>query len=64
MIRRILQAARKHPVTFGLLVLGTLAGAIGGLYIPVDTHPALRALGGAIAGFYFALFPLGERLFD
>lgn len=64
MIRRVVAAARKHPVAFGLLGLGALGGAIGGLYVPADTHPALRALGGAIAGFYFALFPLGERLFD
>ena len=61
---RIGHFARAHAMTVSLLVLGTTAGAVGGALLPIEAAPATRMLGGAIAGFYFALFPLGERLFD
>lgn len=64
MIQRILHAAQEHPYTVGLIALGTVAGGVGGAFLPVDASLAARVLGGSIAGFYFALFPLGERLFD
>jgi hypothetical protein len=64
LVSRVARYARAHPVSLGLLALGVVLGAVGGLFLPIDAPPATRALGGAIAGFYFALFPLGERLFD
>jgi len=64
MTHRLIITAKEHPVTLALLVLGTIVGGIGGAFVPLDASLATRVLGGAIAGFYFALFPLGERLFD
>ena len=49
----------------GLLLVSTIAGGVAGALIPMgELSVARRCLGGAIAGFCFALFPLGFRLFD
>ena len=56
---------RDNPSTVVILGAATVGGAIGALYLPFeDLSTMRRLLGGAIAGFYFGLFPLGFRLFN
>ena len=63
-LARALQFCRDEPVSVGLLLAFTLAGAAGAFLIPLgDMSVARRVAGGAVAGFYFGLFPLGFRLF-
>ncbi len=63
-LRRALRLLRAHPGTTGLVVLSTVAGAAGAVWLLGDSYTLTqRIVGGAIAGFYFSLFPLGFRLF-
>ena len=62
---RALAYCKKNPGVVALVVLFTAGGAVGGILLPFDgLSLARRIIGGAIAGFYFALFPLGFRLFE
>ena len=64
--KKVLTFCREHPYMVGLLVCSTIAGAVGAAVLPIgESLPmARRVIGGAIAGFYFGLFPLGFRLFE
>ena len=56
---------RENPYTSGLVAAFTAAGVAGALWLPIgDFSLAQRIFGGAIAGFYFGLFPIGYRMFD
>ena len=56
---------RANPATVAMVAAFTVAGAVGALWLPLgDFSVAKRVLGGAIAGFYFGLFPIGYRMFD
>jgi hypothetical protein len=56
---------REHPYLVGLLVATTIGGAVFGALVPMgELGVVRRTIGGAIAGFYFGLFPLGFRLLD
>jgi len=49
----------------GLLIACTIGGAVFGAVVPMGELSVIRrVLGGAVAGFYFGLFPLGYRLLD
>ena len=62
---RPLLFAREHPYMVGLILAFTIAGAAFGAVTPMGELSLLRrVLGGAVAGFYFGLFPLGSRLFE
>lgn len=62
---RAMKFVREHRYMVGLLMAGAVLGAIAGATIPMgDLSLVRRVLGGAVAGFYFALFPLGFRLFE
>ena len=58
--------ARENPLPATVVLLGATAGAIGAVYfeLPADTGPIGRALGGALAGGWVGLFPLGFRLYE
>jgi len=58
---------RRHPLAVVVFVAGAAAGA--SLCVALEIGPAgmpvwKRALGGALAGAWFGMFPLGFRLFD
>lgn len=58
---------RRNPVAVAALVGGAAAGAglAVGLEIGAATMPVWkRALGGALAGAWFGMLPLGFRLFE
>jgi hypothetical protein len=58
---------REHPVTAIVFVAGTTAGAWSAVAFqlgPEELSTWKRALGGALAGAWLAMFPLGFRLFD
>ena len=58
---------REHPVTTIAFAVGTAAGAVSAVVFelgPEDMATWKRALGGALAGAWLAMFPLGFRLFD
>ena len=63
-LRRLVAAIKRHPMTIGVLVLGAIGGALAAAWLPIDRPLPLRIVGGAIGGAYFALFPLGARLFQ
>jgi hypothetical protein len=58
---------RRNPFTCTVFALGTAAGAFCAVEFeigPEDMATWKRALGGAIAGAWLAMFPLGFRLFE
>ncbi len=58
---------RQHPVTVVVFLGGTVAGATCAVVFelgPEEMATWKRALGGALAGAWLAMFPLGVRLFD
>ena len=58
---------RRNPFTSVVFALGTAAGAICAVQFevgPEDMATWKRALGGAFAGAWLAMFPLGFRLFE
>ena len=64
-VSKALRFAREHPYIVGLILAFTVAGAAFGAVTPMGELSLLRRiLGGAVAGFYFGLFPLGFRLFE
>lgn len=60
------QFCRENPYTIVLFLLFVVAGAIAGFFLPLGESLSLtrRVLAGAFAGAFFALFPVGARLFD
>jgi len=67
MMARLLSWCREHPVTALVFAGGTVAGSVLAMHFELG-GPELatwkRALGGALAGAWLAMFPLGFRLFD
>jgi len=58
---------RENPFTCAVFVGGTAAGAISAVAFelgPEEMATWKRALGGALAGSWLAMFPLGFRLFE
>ncbi len=56
---------KERPLLVAYVLVGAIAGA--GLTLWFDlgpSHPAGKIIGGAVAGGCFALFPMGERLFE
>ena len=65
--RRIWRWCREHPFTVVVFVAGSTAGAWAAVAFelgPDGMATWKRALGGALAGAWLAMFPLGFRLFD
>lgn len=63
----LLRWCREHPVTALAFGGGTVAGAVLAVHFELggaDLAVWKRALGGAVAGAWLAMFPLGFRLFD
>ncbi len=61
---RVKEFCREDPISVGLLVAFTITGAVGAFLIPLgDLSVTRRVIGGAVAGLYFGIFPLGFRLF-
>jgi hypothetical protein len=58
---------RGHPFTCAVFAIGTAAGAVSAVTFeigPAEMAIWKRALGGALAGAWLAMFPLGFRLFE
>jgi len=66
-LRRLFVWCRHNPLACAVLLIGTAAGAIAAVHFeigPAEMAPWKRALGGALAGAWLAMFPLGFRLFE
>ena len=64
---RFLSWCRRNPFTCAVVVVGTTAGAVSAVVFqlgPEEMATWKRALGGALAGAWLAMFPLGFRLFE
>ena len=58
---------RRNPFTCAVFAIATAAGAVCAVAFeigPAEMASWKRALGGAIAGAWLAMFPLGFRLFE
>ena len=58
---------RRNPFTCAVFAIGAAAGAISAVTFqlgPEEMATWKRALGGALAGAWLAMFPLGFRLFE
>jgi hypothetical protein len=63
----ILDWCRRNPFTCAVFVVGSAAGAVAAVKFeigPEEMATWKRALGGALAGAWLAMFPLGFRLFE
>ena len=56
---------RNNPLAVLCFSVGAIGGAILALVLPVSETltPLQRALGGALTGAWFAMFPIGFRLY-
>jgi len=66
-VSRTLAWCRRNPFTCAVFVLGATAGAVSAVVFeigPDEMATWKRALGGALAGAWLAMFPLGFRLFE
>jgi hypothetical protein len=66
-LTRVGSWCRRNPFTCAVLVIGTAAGAASAVAFeigPAEMATWKRALGGALAGAWLAMFPLGFRLFE
>ena len=63
--QRFLRMCRNNPLAALCFVLGGVGGATLALVLPVSETmtPLQRALGGAFTGAWFAMFPIGFRLY-
>lgn len=64
---KVWEWCRRNPFTCAVFAFGTAAGAISAVVFdlgPADMATWKRALGGAFAGAWLAMFPLGFRLFE
>ena len=58
---------RRNPFTCAVFAIGTATGATAAVVLgigPDEMATWKRALGGALAGAWLAMFPLGFRLFE
>ena len=58
---------RRNPFTCAVFVLGATAGSVCAVVFEIGPEEMAiwkRALGGAFAGAWLAMFPLGFRLFE
>jgi len=57
---------RENPYTVLVFVIFVVAGGVAGAFLPLGESLSLarRILAGAFAGAFFAMFPVGARLFD
>jgi hypothetical protein len=58
---------RRNPFTCAVFVIGAAAGATSAVVFEVGPEEMAtwkRAVGGAFAGAWLAMFPLGFRLFE
>ena len=64
--QKIWSYVRENPYSVLVVVVGAAVGAAGAVYfeLPGDLSATGRALGGAIAGAWVGLFPLGFRLYE
>jgi hypothetical protein len=63
----ILAWCRRNPFTCAVFAVGTAAGATAAVVFelgPEEMATWKRVLGGALAGAFFAMVPLGFRLFE
>ena len=66
-LTRTLAWCRSHPFTCAVFAIGTATGAVSAVAFqigPEEMATWKRALGGALAGAWLAMFPLGFRLFE
>jgi len=66
-LARVWAWCRRNPFTCAVFVFGSAAGAISAVAFEVGPEEMAtwkRALGGAFAGAWLAMFPLGFRLFE
>ena len=66
-LARFLAWCRRNQFTCVVFVLGATAGAVSAVAFeigPEEMATWKRALGGALAGAWLAMFPLGFRLFE
>jgi len=64
-LRRIAAYCRENPYAVLVIALFTVVCAVVAAMLPIgELSVARKALGGAIAGFYFSLMPLGFRIFN
>jgi hypothetical protein len=66
-LTRLWSWCRRNPFTCAVFVLGATAGSVAAVWFeigPEEMATWKRALGGAIAGTWLAMFPLGFRLFE
>jgi len=66
-LARVWAWCRRNPFACAVFVLGSAAGAISAVAFeigPEEMATWKRALGGAFAGAWLAMFPLGFRLFE
>ena len=63
--QRFLRMCCNNPLAVVCFVFGAVGGAALALTLPVSETmtPLQRALGGAFAGAWFAMFPIGFRLY-
>ena len=64
-LQRFLRMCRNNPLAVICFTVGTIGGAVLALVLPVSETltPVQRALGGALTGAWFAMFPIGFRLY-
>jgi len=58
---------RRNPFVCAVFAIGIAAGAVSAVAFqigPAEMATWKRALGGALAGAWLAMFPLGFRLFE
>ena len=66
-LARVWGWCRRNPFTCAVFVIGTAAGPSSAVAFeigPAEMATWKRALGGALAGAWLAMFPLGFRLFE
>ncbi|MFQ5416896.1 MAG: hypothetical protein ACE5FL_07600 [Myxococcota bacterium] len=65
-LARILRYCRTHPYMTAVVVVFTITGAVCGVLLPFGESLSVprRILGGALIGAFFALCPMGARLFE
>ena len=66
-IAHVFAWCRRNPFTCAVFLFGAAAGAVSAVAFevgPAEMAAWKRALGGAFAGAWLAMFPLGFRLFE
>ena len=66
-VLQVIAWCRRNPFTCAVFVAGATAGAVSAVTFeigPEEMATWKRAFGGALAGAWLAMFPLGFRLFE